>query len=483
MEKIKQFVYHPVRSRFIFDFGITFVITLLVTSAFSYFTKLNIDFLFAIFTPVIFCTINSLLGLYSSYKLGSILEKSVILIVSGIFTALALYLFSFDPLEVVIVSFIIIICTVQPRIFLEINKFPSQIVQQLSQEGQKNVILVTGGGGFIGTILVEKLLKKGYKVRVLDKFIYGKEVFNNVQNKKNLILVKGDIADPFILTKSLLDVKAVIHLAGIVGDPAASLDENLTRHANIITTRMLKETVKAFNIQRFLFASTTAVYKSSLKLSSENSIPKASSVYTKTKLDSEHELLFDTHDSFHPTILRISTAFGHSRKPKFDLVANLFVAQAFTNGKIRVINGNQWRSFVHVTDIADSFIKVLEAPLNTVSRQIINIGNGSQRIQLKDLAKLVQRITSEKNRVKIQHESKKGAANYKISFSKLQKIRKDSKSISLEEGIKEVYFHFKKGTYKKPYTDPYYSSYEAAKKVAKEFYSKKYRKRHYSTLS
>lgn len=393
-----------------------------------------------------------------------------------------LYVFGANPLVVALAATILLILTVMPRIFVNVNKLPYQLIGNKESQNRQYV-LVTGGGGFIGTELVDQLLKKNYKVRVLDKFIYGKEVFDTISNKKNLDLVMGDITDPFILTKALIDVKAVIHLAGIVGEPAAAIDEKLTRHANIVSTRILKESVKAFNIPRFLFASTTAVYESSLSMVNERSKTNPSLIYTKTKLDSEKELLYDTHDSFHPTVLRISTAFGHSRKPKFDLVANLFVAQAFFNREIHVINGNQWRSFVHVSDIADAFVHALEAPLEKVSRQIINVGNSSQRIQLKDLAQLVQATLKDELNPRISYETKGTGSNHKISFSKLKRTLRVSSLYSLEDGIWEVYGHLQKGTYQKHYTDPYYSSYEAAKLVMKEFYTEDYRSKHYSTLS
>jgi nucleoside-diphosphate-sugar epimerase len=479
LDKIRNSLYHPVRSRVVYDVAASAFSSFLVSLILYLFLQVSVSLVFIFSFTVFFLVLCLFLGLYGRFRLGSIIQKSIILIFSSVFTGTILTYLGFSGLLTLLTALLTLTFSLMPRIFVNLNKLPGQISQEDSSKGY---VLVTGGGGFIGTVLVEELLKKGYRVRVLDKFIYGEDVFKNIQNKNRLELIKGDITDPFILTRALINTRAVIHLAGIVGELASSLDENLTRHANIVSTRMLKESVKAFNIQRFIFASSTAVYPSGMKLLTEKDKASPSSIYTKTKLDSEKELLFDTHDSFHPTVLRISTAFGHSRKPKFDLVANLFIAQAVKKGEIHVINGSQWRSFIHVSDIADAFIKTLEAPLSKVSRQIFNVGDDSQRITLNNLAKLTQKIISNGKKISISKDVKRGSTNYIISYQKIRDTLNFSSRYSLEDGVLEVYDNFKKGSYKRSYNDPYYSSYEGARKAIKEFYTKAYRKKHYSTL-
>ena len=480
IETIKSNIYHPVRSRALYDFFVSGFISLGV-SLLLLSNNIQVHIQFLILFPIIVTLGNSLFGLYSEYRLSATRQKIFILFCSFLLTIFVLYLLQVNFLAISFSSIFSYVCLILPRIFLNVKK-TNYLASQKNISSKNKIILVTGGGGFIGTVLVEKLLQRGYKVRVIDKFIYGTDVFKNTKLAKQLELIQGDITDPFILTKALLGVSGVVHLAGIVGEPAAALDENLTRHVNIVSTQMLKETVKALGISRFIFASTTAVYESGLKISDEKSKVRPTSIYTKTKLDSERELLHDTHDSFHPTILRISTAFGHSRKPKFDLVANLFTAQAYYKKSIRVINGNQWRSFIHVADIADAFIKTLEAPLEKVSRQIFNVGDDSQRIQLKDLAGLVKVVVEDKKKISISYEKKNTATNYKISCLKIKKTLHFASTHSIESGIIEVLSHIQKGDYKKRYSDPYYSSYEGAKLVVKEFYTSQYRKKHYSTL-
>src|SRR5579871_3924351 len=154
---------------------------------------------------------------------------------------------------------------------------------------------------------VERLLEKNYRVRVLDTFFYGKRVFDVIPHKEKLEIIAGDATNISELMYALRNVQAVIHLAGIVGDPAAAIDERLTRHMNIVSTRMVKESVKAFRIPKLIFASSCSVYGASRKISNEESKLNPVSLYAKSKIDSEQELLRDTFDEFNPTILRFAT--------------------------------------------------------------------------------------------------------------------------------------------------------------------------------
>ena len=286
------------------------------------------------------------------------------------------------------------------------------------------------------------------------------------------------------LTLSLRNTKAVVHLAGIVGDPASMVDRKLTKHMNIVSTRMIKEAVKGFGIPKFIFASSCSVYGASDNVSTERSKLKPLSPYAKSKIDSEREIMRDTFDEFHPTILRFATVFGHSRKPRFDLVLNLFTAQAFKKGSINVFGGNQWRPFIHVSDAADSIIKVIDAPINKTSRKIFNVGDDSLNITIMDAAKIVRNVLN-KNGKNIKINVKKDDSdlrNYIVSFQKIKDELRFKCKISFEKGIDEIIKNFKKRAYKKTYTDPYYSALETTKEFKKEFYSKSYQDSHFSNF-
>lgn len=483
----KRIIYDPIKTRLIYDFTVAFSAISIIWFLFNLFSIPTIKLLHVLLYPFLYVTLNYIFGIYGRHKTSPALTKSITLFFSAMLTFSIYSLLNLFSLTLIIATLSVITLSILPRLFFNIynpnnrNKYFKIIIHE------KLPILVVGGGGYIGTHVVEKLLKNDYKVKVLDKFIYGDAVLSDLRKNKDLEIIEGDVSDLYKLTLALNNTQAVVHLAGLVGDPACSIDERLTRHINIVTTRMLEESVKAFDIPKFIFASSCSVYGSSEETVNENSDLSPVSLYAQTKIDSENELLHDQYDNLHPVILRFSTVFGHSRRMRFDLVMNLFVAQAYNNGVITVIGSQQWRPFIHVSDVAEAVMKVVKAPLEKVSRQIFNVGDNRLNITIGDLAKLVAKVvkTDKKNdKVKIIiKDDTPDRRNYRVSFNKLKEVLNFRASVSFEDGIREIYNHFKKGTYKKPYNDPGYSNFEMTKQIKKEFYSKDYRKTHFSIIS
>ena len=476
----REIIYHPVNARITYDLAIAFV-----SSSFSYaiFSFNNIQIVHILLFSFFFIATNFILGIYSTLKLASSFLKFLSLLSSSIFSFVFTFLLGGSPIPLLNASIFAGILTGLPRIFLNFSS--STKITPFNQVVTSNSpVLVVGGGGYIGSVLVEKMIKSNTRVRVFDKFIYGKQVFDDLKDDRRLEIVEGDVTDIYALTLALRNVQAVVHLAGIVGDPASMIDDRLTRHMNIVSTRMLKEAVKAFRIPKFLFASSCSVYGTSEKIVNEKSRLNPLSAYAKTKIDSEREILQDTFDDFHPTILRFATVFGHSRKPRFDLVFNLFLAQAYNNGFITVTGENQWRPFISISDLAGAIIKILEAPKEKISRQIYNIGDNSLHATIGEIAKIAQRIVGEEKKVQIfLRKDDMDLRNYRVSFNKFQELFNFRCKVSLDDGAREIFEHFKKGTYKKPYTDIYYSALETTKEVKREFYSESYKKTHFSDLS
>ncbi|MDO8638409.1 MAG: SDR family oxidoreductase [Candidatus Daviesbacteria bacterium] len=329
------------------------------------------------------------------------------------------------------------------------------------------IILITGGGGYIGTHITDKLLQAGYKVRIFDQFIFGENVVSDLKKNKNLRIIKGEIGDWQKLRESLNGVDTVIHLAGLVGDPACIVNKELTVQMNIVSTRIVKELSKDAKVSRFIFSSSCSVYGASDELVNERSRLSALSLYAQTKIDSEKEILSDRSSNFHPTILRFATVFGHSRRPRFDLVANLFVAQAYNDGLITVTGSSQWRPFIHPKDIARAILVVLEKPEKEVDRQIINVGDDNLNITIRDLAYLVADIVKKDRRGEsvrvLINDDIADKRNYRVSFKKIKKLLSFEASISIREGLEEIYDNFKKGGYKEDYKDPLYINVEMTK--------------------
>src|SRR3989344_5906567 len=366
--RIDRIIYDPIKGRITYDLIISVFFGYLIYVIFLFFENKQINIVIPLVYSLIDILFNFAFGLYGRNRTTALPNKIFILFSSNLISLATVLLALNQPFLSIFIFLINNLTSISPRFFLNFNVERTTFRRLQTRPTGDSPILVVGGGGYIGSILVEELLKSNEKVRVFDKFIYGKDVFKGIRNAKNLELIEGDMSDIYALTLAVQNSKAIVHLAGIVGDPAAKIDQKLTRHVNIASTRLLKETAKAFGVEKFIFASSCSVYGLSDKLQDEKSKPKPISLYAKTKLDSERELLSDSADTFHPIVLRFATVFGHSRKPRFDLAANLFAAQAYNDGVITVNGGDQWRPFVHVADVAESIVLALEAPIEKVSR-------------------------------------------------------------------------------------------------------------------
>jgi nucleoside-diphosphate-sugar epimerase len=347
---------------------------------------------------------------------------------------------------------------------------------------QHGPIVVIGGAGYIGTHLVDQLLKKGYRVRVLDRLMYGSEPLEPFVTHAKFEFVDGDATDISKLSLALQGASSVVHLAGLVGDPACAIDESFTRHTNIVATRMVKEVAQSLGISRFVFASSCSVYGVSDVEVKELDALNPVSLYAQTKIDSERELLHGVPDDFFVTVLRFATVFGHSYRPRFDLVANLFTAQAVADGRITVVGPDQWRPFVHVRDLARAIVMVLEADPVSVQSQIFNVGDSRLNLTIGQLGQLVQRIVSERRTVDLQvMDNPTDRRNYAVSFAKIQRELGFTAETSVEAGVRELVEHLVNGDYA-DYRNPLYSNLLTTKDALKTFYDPEQSSRLYAPL-
>jgi nucleoside-diphosphate-sugar epimerase len=255
--------------------------------------------------------------------------------------------------------------------------------------GQRGTVLVTGGAGYIGSRLVPRLLKQGYRVRVVDRLLYGDAGLRGVLSHPNFDLMTSDFRSIEVMMQATDSIDAVIHLGAIVGDSACDLDEELTLTTNVDATGVVAEACRRRGISRLVFVSTCSVYGASDGALNETSALNPVSLYARTKIASEELLLAHANFAFEPIILRLGTAFGFAPRPRFDLVVNLLSAQAFVEGRIAIHGGAQWRPFVHIEDISQALILALEAPLERVAGQIFNIGANEHNYQLSELGAVI----------------------------------------------------------------------------------------------
>ena len=431
--------------------------------------------------PVFVVALNWGLGLYGRYRIGSGKVKAPLLGAAAIISTLLLFQFTGLLAESVLWGALAFAPLVLPRIFLNLNTRHESGLISMAVKG-RGPVLVVGGGGYIGSHVVDLLLKEGFPVRLFDRFLYGRGPISEFEANSRFEIIEGDITDIMKLTEAMSGASAVVHLAGLVGDPACAVDEAFTRHTNVIATRMLKEVAMSLGVPRFIFASSCSVYGASDIEVDETSALNPVSLYANTKIDSERELLSRIDETLCVTILRFATVFGHSRRPRFDLVANLFTAQAINEGRITVTGENQWRPFVHVRDLARAIVMTLKAKPSVVHSQTFNVGDSRLNVTIGELGKRVHAIVSQEKPVEIiVNNNVNDKRNYLVSFQKIKRALGFEASTMLEDGIREMVQEFHKGTYNH-YRDAIYSNLEMTRRALEDFRDPAHNARLYGPL-
>ena len=249
-------------------------------------------------------------------------------------------------------------------------------------------VLVTGGAGYIGSILITHLLKEDYDVTCLDRFFFGDEYLKELSQKNNLTLIKDDIRwfNPDILNG--MDV--VLDLAAISDDPKNELDPVLTFDINQFGRFRVANLSKRHGVQKYILASSMSVYGFQSKPIDENSKISPISIYAQSHANVEKDVLPLNDDTFSVTSLRFSTVYGLSPRMRFDLAVNSMALNIYKNGKIPLRGGGkQWRPFIHLNDVAMAYQKIIETERELVAGQIFNVGSNEQNLQIDQLAKMI----------------------------------------------------------------------------------------------
>jgi len=326
----------------------------------------------------------------------------------------------------------------------------------------KEKILVIGGAGYLGAVLNEKLLKEGYSIRILDSFIYGKKAVEKYSNNSNVELIKGDIRNIETINSSMRDIGCVVLLAAVVGDPASKVRPEQTIETNYLASQVVASSAKINVIKKFIYASTCSVYGVGKDILDEEAPLNPVSLYARTKISSEESIMAISDSTFIPTILRMSTLYGFSPRMRFDLVVNTMTMTAFTEGKITVFGGNQWRPLLNLYDASDAFFKVVEADLRTVGGKIYNVGSEKQNYRITEVAKLVaQGIKETSGRdipINVEGENV-DARDYRVSFKKIQTELGFNVSHTIPEAAGEIWQKLESKEIKDPKQKVYYNHY------------------------
>jgi nucleoside-diphosphate-sugar epimerase len=321
-------------------------------------------------------------------------------------------------------------------------------------------VLVTGAGGYIGSVLVPYLLEHGYSVIALDRFFFGKD---KLPDHKNLSILEDDIR---LFDKSILkDVDVVVDLAALSNDPSGELDPVKTWSINYLGRFRVAVLSKLMGVSRYVFPSSCSVYGFQDEVVDENSSTNPLTTYAKANLKAEQESLILSDDKFTVVILRFATVYGFSPRMRFDLAINGMVKGFFENGKIPILrDGTQWRPFVHIKDIAKAVRLAIEAPSEIVNGEIFNVGSDEQNVQIFNLAQRVAEAIG----IPFQYEwyGLPDHRSYRVSFKKIREKLGFSTDYSIEDGAIEIWKALKE---KKLYPeDPKTITVEWYKKLIKE---------------
>lgn len=317
----------------------------------------------------------------------------------------------------------------------------------------KNV-LVTGGAGYVGSVLVPKLLAKGYSVKVLDLFMYGDDVFDAVKGDPKLTLVKGDIRDTALLEKEMPGTDAVIHLACISNDPSFELNPDLGKTINFDAFRPMVRIAKKNKVSRFIYASSSSVYgiKDSDNVTEEMSLEPLTD-YSKYKAMCEDVLKEEAAPGFTTLILRPSTVCGYSPRLRLDLTVNILTNHAVNKGKITVFGGGQKRPNIHIEDMADLYVKTLEYPSEKINGKTFNAGY--ENFTVMQIAEKVRGVV-DKN-IPIVTTPTDDNRSYHVSSEKIRKELGFTATHSIEEAVQDIVTAFKAGKIPNPEADRYYN--------------------------
>lgn len=320
---------------------------------------------------------------------------------------------------------------------------------------QEKTILLVGGAGYIGSALTEILLARNYRVRILDLLIYGTEPIEPFLTHPNLEIVQADFRQIDQVLRAMQGIQSVVHLGGIVGDPACAYNETLTLDINVVATNMIAEIAKKCGVSRFVFASTCSVYGTGTVTLDEQSQLNPVSLYARTKIASEQTLHWLADDQFSPTSLRFGTLYGFSGRIRFDLVVNLLTARAILDGSMTIYGGDQWRPLLHVQDAAHAVVLALEAPRPVVHNQIFNVGSNAQNYTIHQIAQVIQQHIPQA--ILVHEEEALDRRNYRVNFDKIEKLLHFQPAWTLSRGIQQITDTIRSGRVTN-YHDPRYSN-------------------------
>ena len=314
-------------------------------------------------------------------------------------------------------------------------------------------VCVTGGAGYVGSVLVPHLLDQGYEVRVLDLFIFGRGSLELIKNHPKIKIVKGDIRDRECVHEATNHCDAVIHLACISNDPSFELDPELGKSINYDAFLPLVQISKKNQVKRFIYASSSSVYgvKEEDQVNEELSLEPLTD-YSKYKALCENLLHDEKEDHFMTLVLRPATVCGYSPRLRLDLTVNILTNHAYHNHEIKVFGGSQQRPNIHIQDMAAAYLNALKWDDHQIQGKTFNVGYENYSIM--EIAKMVQNQVDHPTSIK--QIPTNDLRSYRISSQKIFKELGFKPRHSLQDAIQELIQAFKQNKVPDSFTDSRY---------------------------
>jgi nucleoside-diphosphate-sugar epimerase len=336
---------------------------------------------------------------------------------------------------------------------------------------QMKTILVTGGAGYVGAVLVPKLLNKGYRVKVLDLYTYGEDVFDDIKDKSNLVEIKGDICDVALLSRSLINCDAVIHLACISNDPSFELNPSLSLKVNYEAFEPLVRISKECGVKRFIYASTCSVYgvSDAPEVTEDHALLPITD-YNKYKGMCEPILMKYQSPGFTTITIRPATVCGYSPRQRFDLTVNILTNHAYHNNRIKVFGGKQERPNIHIGDITDLYVQLLQMPDAKIAGKIYNAGYQNRAVA--DIALIVQKIMAQeflqRPKPTIETLPSDDIRSYRISSEKIKKELGFVPRFTIEDAVRDLIKAFQANKFHDAMNNPRYFNIKMLKSLENE---------------
>ena len=323
-------------------------------------------------------------------------------------------------------------------------------------------VLITGGAGYIGSLLTSELLRANYRVTVLDSLLFGGELLIPFLHHPKFHFVKADVTEPRAIKDSLKDgwqkPDAIVHLAAIVGFPACqAVGRQVAWRYNVEATKNVFGQAADLGVERFVFASTYSNYglSSEGKLVTEESPLNPQSLYAETKIACEEFLLSQRESACAPLIFRFATLYGISPRTRFDLIVNQFVLEAFTRRDLIIYQRGYSRSFVHIRDVVRGVIMGLEAERSKVCGEIFNLGTDDGNYSKDDIVRLILKRMPE---TVVEYKDLTFGGDMRditVSFAKIKQVLGFETTLDVDDGIRELLFALKTGIIRNPTDEKY----------------------------